>query len=190
MSNPTNLSAIPADLPVPGNDGACDHLTGQSFPAVTLQSTAGRAVDLGGLRGRNILYCYPRTGQPGAALPGGWDSIPGARGCTPEACNFRDHHAELRALGVTEVFGLSTQDTAFQKEAATRLELTFELLSDDHLAFAQALNLPTFVADGMTLIKRVTMVIDDGKITKFFYPVFPPDKAAETVVEWVKANPR
>jgi peroxiredoxin len=190
MSTPINLSAIPDDLPVPENDGACDHLTGRLFPAVTLQSTAGRAVDLGALPGRNVLYCYPRTGQPGVALPGGWDSIPGARGCTPEACNFRDHHAELRALGVMEVFGLSTQDTAYQKEAAIRLELTFELLSDHQLAFAQALNLPTFVADGMTLIKRVTMVIDDGKITKFFYPVFPPDKAAETVLEWVKANPR
>lgn len=190
MSTPTNLSAIPDDLPVPENDGACDHLMGHSLPAVTLHATSGRAVDLGALRGRNVLYCYPRTGQPDVALPGGWDRIPGARGCTPEACNFRDHHAELRALGVAEVFGLSTQDTAYQKEAATRLELTFELLSDNQLAFANALKLPTFIADGMTLVKRVTMVIDDAKITKFFYPVFPPDQAAETALAWLKANPR
>jgi peroxiredoxin len=189
MSTPTNLSSIPADLPVPENDGACDHLTGRSIPAVTLPSTAGADVNLGELKGRLVLYCYPRTGQPGVALPGGWDSIPGARGCTPEACNFRDHHAELRALGVTGVYGLSTQDTAYQKEAAARLELTFPLLSDARLAFVSALNLPTFEADGMTLVKRVTMVIDDGKITKFFYPVFPPDKAAEVVVDWVKSNP-
>ena len=190
MSAPTNLATIPDDLPVPESDGACDHLLGLSLPALTLPSTSGTAVDLGALRGRVVLYCYPRTGQPGAVLPGGWDSIPGARGCTPEACNFRDHHAELRALGVAEIFGLSTQDTAYQSEAVTRLRLTFQMLSDNQLAFAHAMNLPIFVADGMTLIKRVTMVIDDGKITNFFYPVFPPDKAAETVVEWLKTNPR
>jgi peroxiredoxin len=189
MSTPINLSAIPADLPVPENDGACDHLTGRTMPAITLPSTAGDAVNLGELKGRQVLYCYPRTGQPGVALPGGWDSIPGARGCTPEACNFRDHHAELRGLGVAGVYGLSTQDTEYQKEAATRLELTFPLLSDAKLEFVRALNLPTFEADGMTLVKRVTMVIDNGRITKFFYPVFPPDKAAEVVVDWVKANP-
>ena len=189
MSTPTNLSAIPADLPVPENDGACDHLVGRSIPAITLPSTDGAAVNLGELKGRHVLYCYPRTGQPGVALPGGWDSIPGARGCTPEACNFRDHHAELRALGVAGVYGLSTQDTEYQKEAATRLELTFPLLSDAKLEFVRALDLPSFAADGMTLVKRVTMVIDNGKITKFFYPVFPPDKAAEVVVDWVKENP-
>lgn len=190
MSTPIDLSAIPADLPVPENDSACDHLTGQSMPEVTLPSTAGRTVELNGLRGRNVVYCYPRTGQPGAALPGGWDSIPGARGCTPEACNFRDHHAELRALGVAAVFGVSTQDPAYQKEAATRLELSFELLSDEQLAFAHALRLPLFEADGMNLVKRVTLIIDDGRITKFFYPVFPPDRAAETVLDWLRANPR
>jgi peroxiredoxin len=189
MSTPTNLSEIPADLPVPENDGACDHLAGRTIPALTLPSTGGVAVNLGELKGRHVLYCYPRTGQPGVALPGGWDNIPGARGCTPEACNFRDHHAELRALGVAGVYGLSTQDPDYQKEAATRLALTFPLLSDAKLEFVRALNLPTFEADGMTLVKRVTMVIDNGKITKFFYPVFPPDKAAEVVVDWVKSNP-
>jgi peroxiredoxin len=188
MSTPTNLSSIPADLPVPENDGACDPLTGRSLPTITLPSTTGAEVNLGALPGRHVLYCYPRTGQPGVALPDGWDSIPGARGCTPEACNFRDHHAELRALGVAGVYGLSTQDTNYQKEAATRLELTFPLLSDAELKFIRALNLPTFEADGMTLVKRVTMIVDDGKITKFFYPVFPPDKAAETVIEWLRAN--
>jgi peroxiredoxin len=189
MSTSTNLSSIPPDLPVPENDGACDHLTGRSVPAITLPSTAGGEVNLGTWKGRHVLYCYPRTGQPGVALPGGWDSIPGARGCTPEACNFRDHHAELRALGVAGVYGLSTQDTDYQKEAATRLELTFPLLSDAELKLIRALNLPTFETDGMTLVKRVTMIIDDGKIVKFFYPVFPPDKAAEVVVDWLKSNP-
>jgi peroxiredoxin len=189
MSIPTNLSAIPADLPVPENDGACDHLAGRSMPTVTLPSTTGDNVNLAELKGRHVLYCYPRTGQPGVALPGGWDSIPGARGCTPEACNFRDHHAELLSLGVAGVYGLSTQDTDYQMEAATRLGLTFPLLSDAKLEFINALNLPTFEADGMTLVKRVTLVIDNGKIAKFFYPVFPPDKAAEVVVNWLKANP-
>src|SRR5262249_43987943 len=159
------------NLPVPENDGACDHLPGKLLPAISLPSTDGASVDLGKLRGRHVLYCYPRTGQPGAALPGGWDSIPGARGCTPEACNFRDHHAELRELGVAGVYGLSTQDSAYQKEAAERLKLTFPLLSDEKLAFANSMRLPTFVADGMTLVKRLTMVIDNGKITKVFYPV-------------------
>ena len=188
MSTPVNLSAIPDDLPVPENDGACDHLAGRSMPAISLPSTGGGEVNLGDLKGRHVLYCYPRTGQPGAALPSGWDSIPGARGCTPEACNFRDHHAELRELGVAGVYGLSTQDTAYQKEAAERLKLAFPLLSDEKLAFVNAMKLPTFVADGMTLVKRVTMVIDDGKITKVFYPVFPPDKAAEVVADWVRTN--
>lgn len=190
MSIPTNLSAIPADLPVPEDDGACQHLTGRPLPAISLNSTAGYAVNLGGLKGRHVIYCYPRTGQPGAALPGGWDGIPGARGCTPEACNFRDHHAELRTLGVVDVFGVSTQDPAYQKEAAGRLELSFKLLSDVELEFVRELNLPTFEVDGVTLIKRVTMIVDDGTITKFFYPVFPPDKAAETVLDWVRAHPR
>jgi peroxiredoxin len=125
------------------------------------------------------------TGRPGSDLPSGWDEIPGARGCTPQSCSFRDHHAELRALGAS-VFGLSTQDTDYQSEAATRLHLPFALLSDSDLAFAGALDLPTFEVEGMVLLKRLTLIIDEGWIEKVFYPVFPPDKSAEEVVEWLE----
>ena len=138
------------------------------------------------LAGRTVVYIYPRTGRPGVALPEGWDAIPGARGCTPQSCSFRDHFAELKALGVAQVFGLSTQDTGYQQEAANRLHLPFPLLSDDKLQFTRALDLPTFMVAGMELIKRMVLVIDDGKITKVFYPVFPPDKSADEVIAWLK----
>jgi peroxiredoxin len=154
------------------------------LPPVPLISTAGDAVDLAALPGRTVVYCYPMTGRPGSDLPPGWDEIPGARGCTPQSCSFRDHHAELRALGA-RVFGMSTQDTDYQREAAVRLRLPFGLLSDAELAFAGALDLPTFEVDGMVLLKRLTLVIDDGRIEKVFYPVFPPDKSAEEVVGWL-----
>jgi len=141
-------------------------------------------VDLSSLPGRTVVYCYPRTGRPDEDLPGGWDEIPGARGCTPQSCAFRDHHAELQGLGA-RVFGLSTQDTAYQREAVERLHLPFELLSDEDLAFARALGLPTFEVEGMALIKRLTLVICDGHIERVFYPVFPPSKNADEVVEWL-----
>jgi peroxiredoxin len=141
-------------------------------------------VDLSSLPGRTVVYCYPRTGKPGQDLPRGWDEIPGARGCTPQSCSFRDHHAELRALD-TRVFGLSTQSTGYQREAAERLHLPFELLSDEGLAFAKGLDLPTFEVEGMTLIKRLTLIIDNGRIEKVFYPVFPPGENAEEVVAWL-----
>ena len=150
-----------------------------------LMATAGETVDLSALPGRTVLYCYPMTGRPGGDLPRGWDEIPGARGCTPQSCSFRDHHAELQDLG-SRVFGLSTQDTEYQSEAAGRLRLPFALLSDAELAFARALGLPTFEVEGMVLLKRLTLVIDDGQIEKVFYPVFPPDKSAEEVVGWLE----
>jgi peroxiredoxin len=174
-------------LPVPADDGAADHLPGMLLPSVPLMSTAGRSLDLSVLPGRTVVYCYPLTGRPGRNLPEGWDEIPGARGCTPQSCAFRDHHEELRALGA-RVFGLSTQDTDYQREAAGRLHLPFELLSDARLAFARALNLPTFEADSATLLKRLTLVIDEGRIEKVFYPVFPPGKNAEEVIEWLSRN--
>jgi peroxiredoxin len=142
-------------------------------------------VDLSGLSGRTVVYCYPRTGRPDEDLPQGWDEIPGARGCTPQSCAFRDHHAELQALG-TRVFGLSTQSTEYQREAAGRLHLPFGLLSDEGLTFAKALGLPTFEVEEMTLIKRLTLVIDDGRIEKVFYPVFPPNENAQEVVGWLR----
>jgi len=169
------------------DDGATDHLPGTRLPSVPLISTAGEPVDLSKLPGRTVVYCYPRTGRPDQDLPRGWNEIPGARGCTPQSCSFRDHHEELRALGA-RVFGLSTQDTEYQREAAGRLRLPFELLSDERLEFAGALALPTFEADSMILLKRLTLVIEDGRIEKVFYPVFPPDKNAEEVIGWLSRN--
>jgi peroxiredoxin len=142
------------------------------------------------LVGRTVLYIYPRTGVPGVDLPPGWDDIPGARGCTPQSCSFRDHFAELKALGVDHVFGLSTQDTDYQREAAERLHLPFPLLSDAELKFTRALKLLTFTVVGMTLLKRMVFVIDDGVIAKVFYPVFPPDQSAAEVVDWLRRPQR
>jgi peroxiredoxin len=176
---------LPQDLPVPLDDGACAHLTGMKLPAITLRSTRGRAVDLAKLNGTTVVYIYPRTGRPDQEVPTGWNAIPGARGCTPQSCAFRDHYQELKDLGVAELFGLSTQDTAYQQEAVERLHLPFEILSDEKLEFAQALKLPTFEVDGMQLIKRITLVMRDGAIVKVFYPVFPTDRNAGEVIEWM-----
>ncbi|MDP8953122.1 MAG: peroxiredoxin [Actinomycetota bacterium] len=189
MGRSENSHELPEGLPIPTDDGACDHLPGMQLSSVALTSTAGNLVDLSELPGRTVVYCYPRTGRPDEDLPQGWDEIPGARGCTPQSCSFRDHHEELRNLG-TRVFGLSTQDTEYQREAAERLHLPFELLSDERLVFAGALGLPTFKAEGKTLIKRLTLIISDGRIEKVFYPVFPPHKNAGEVVEWLSRNPR
>jgi len=185
MHNPLNL---PPDIPVPQDDGAADHLTGLHLPDLALPVTSGASVNLATLKGRTVLYIYPRTGVPGINLPPGWNDIPGARGCTPQSCGFRDHFTELQRLGVAQVFGLSTQDTAYQQEAASRLHLPFAILSDEKLAFTKALKLPTFNVAGMTLLKRMAWVIDDGVIAKVFYPVFPPDKSAEEVAAWIQAS--
>jgi peroxiredoxin len=182
-----NPQVLPSDIPVPQDDGAARHLTGMKLPDLGLPATSGEAINLAKLKGRTVVYLYPRTGVPGQALPDGWDAIPGARGCTPQSCSFRDHFAELKQLGVAHLFGLSTQGTPYQQEAADRLHLPFPVLSDEKLTFTRALNLPTFAAAGMTLLKRMAWVIDDGVITKVFYPVFPPDKNAEEVVAWVRA---
>jgi peroxiredoxin len=188
MTTPHDPNVLPADLPVPRDDGAARHLTGRKLPALALAATDGSRVDLSKLRGRTVVYIYPRTGVPGQASPDGWDQIPGARGCTPQSCAFRDHFAELKRLGVAHLYGLSTQDTAYQSEAVERLHLPFPLLSDQKLELARALELPTFTVAGMTLLKRMAWVIDDGAITKVFYPVFPPDKNAEEVIAWLRAG--
>ena len=187
MARSDNVMELPKDLPVPQDDGACDHLTGMRLPALALASTSGRSVDLSQLNGMTIVYIYPRTGRPDRELPTGWNAIPGARGCTPQSCAFRDHFQELKDLGVTELFGLSTQDTAYQQEAVARLHLPFEILSDENLEFAQALRLPTFEVDGMKLIKRITLIARDGRIEKVFYPVFPSDRNAGEVVAWLRS---
>ena len=184
MSRSDDLYSLPGGLPVPVDDGAASHLVGMSVPRIALPSTAGRSIDLSRLAGRTIVYGYPRTGQPDVDPPAGWDDIPGARGCTPEACSFRDHHQELRQLGA-DVFGLSTQDTAYQQEVVSRLHLPFELLSDAAFRLTDALRLPTFEVEGMRLLKRVTLVIDNGMIAKVFYPVFPPDRHADEVRNWL-----
>jgi peroxiredoxin len=173
----SNRLDLPAGLPVPQEDGACDHLPGLRMPDLWLASTAGNAIHLGQIRERTVVYCYPRTGQPDQPIPDGWDAIPGARGCTPQCRGFRDQYRALKAAGASHLFGLSTQDTDYQKEAVERLELPFPLLSDRELALVQALKLPTFQFDSMTLIKRLTLVIDDGCITKFFIRYFRPIKA-------------
>jgi len=190
MPTPHDPTTLPDDLPIPVDDGATHHLAGAKLPDIPLLATDGTRVSLAWLPGRAVVYIYPRTGRPGQDLPTGWDAIPGARGCTPQSCGFRDHFAELTALGVTHLYGLSTQGTAYQREAAERLHLPFPLLSDSDLRFTQALNLPTFEVDGMTLIKRMALVIDDGRITHVFYPVFPPDKNAEEVIAWLQAERR
>jgi peroxiredoxin len=177
-------------LPVPQDDGAAQHLAGLQVPALALAATDGSRVDLSALPGRTVLYIYPLTGQPGNALPDGWDAIPGARGCTPQSCAFRDHHADMIAAGATRVFGLSTQDTPWQQEAVERLHLPFALLSDASFALTDALRLPTFEALGKRLLKRMAVVIDDGRIATVFYPVFPPDRNAGDVLAWLKDNPR
>ena len=179
-------NVLPADLPAPQDDGAARHLTGMRLPSLPLKSTEGSQVDLSNLSGRTVVYIYPRTGVPGQPSPEGWDQIPGARGCTPQSCGFRDHFAELKRLGVARVFGLSTQDSAYQREAVERLHLPFAVLSDERLELARAIKLPTFNVAGMTLLKRMALVIDAGIITKVFYPVFPPDKNADEVISWLR----
>ncbi len=181
---------LPDGLPIPQDDGAAAHLIGTALPSLLLPATDGSQVDLSRLKGWTVVYIYPRTGRPGVALPKGWDAFPGARGCTPQSCSFRDHFAELAALGVAHVFGLSTQDSDYQREAVERLHLPFPLLSDDDLEFTQALKLPTFTIAGLTLLKRMVLVLENGTISKVFYPVFPPDKSADEVIAWLKAERR
>jgi peroxiredoxin len=184
------FTRLPSDLPAPADDGAADHLSGAPMPAIALTATDGARVDLSrlGRGGPTIVYIYPMTGRPGVALPNGWDDVPGARGCTPEACGFRDHHTDLLAAGASEVYGLSSQDTDYQNEAVQRLQLPFAMLSDPELALGAALRLPTFTIEGTTRYQRLTLVITGGVIEHVFYPVFPPDGHAEQVLDWVRSH--
>lgn len=184
----TNLSQLPSDLPVPQDDGAADHLVGMALPAISLSSTTSIQFPLRKVKGRLVIYCYPMTGQPNVALPDGWDQIPGARGCTPQSCAFRDHYQELRSLGA-EVVGLSVQSTEYQQEMADRLHLPFPVLSDDSYQLQRALQLPTFVAAGMTLLKRLTLIVNNGVIEAVHYPIFPSDSDPAWVVNYLKNNP-
>jgi peroxiredoxin len=187
MSAPHDPNVLPPNLPAPEDDGACDHLWDMPLPPFELAATDGSRVRLDRLPGRVVVYAYPRTGVPGEdPLVPDWDEIPGARGCTPESCGFRDHFRDLRAAGASLVFGLSTQDTAYQREVAERLHLPFALLSDADLEMTKALRLPTFDAAGQTLMKRFTLVVSDARIEHVFYPVFPPDRHAEEVLGWLR----
>jgi len=181
----TNINELPADLPIPQDDGSTNHLKGMSLPNISLNDTNGRAINLGDIKGKLVIYCYPMTGQPNVALPDGWDQIPGARGCTPQSCSFRDHYQELQALGA-EVIGLSVQTTEYQKEMADRLHLPFPVVSDVNYQFQKALNMPTFIAAGMTLLKRVTLIANNGVIEAVHYPIFPSDTDAAWVIDYLK----
>jgi peroxiredoxin len=191
-TNQPNLLEVDwSKIPAPKDDGAARHLTGATVPDIALAATDGSQVSLAKIPGRVVVFAYPRTGVPGqVSLVDDWDMIPGARGCTPQTCAFRDLHKVLIAAGAARVLGLSTQDTAYQREAAERLHLPFPLLSDEKLALSTALRLPTMDVGGMTLIKRLALVIDDARIAKVFYPVFPPDRNAGDVLAWLEQNRR
>ena len=177
-----------SSIPAPKDDGAARHLTGMQVPSISLPATDGTVIDLSSLRGLVVVYAYPRTGIPGVDNPPGWDLIPGARGCTPQTCAFREHFADLKALGVNRLLGISTQDPAYQREFAGRLHLPFPILSDEHLQLTRALRLPMFETSGMTLLKRLTLILRDARIEHVFYPVFPPDQNAREVLDWLAAE--
>jgi peroxiredoxin len=187
MNNPIETPDW-SKIPAPMDDGAARHLTGMRIPTVPLAATDGTTVDLAEAAGLVVVYVYPRTGRPEVPALEGWDLIPGARGCTPQSCAFRDHFGELQSLGVRRLFGLSTQDSGYQAEVVSRLHLPFPLLSDEHLTMTGALRLPTFETSGLTLLKRLTLVIEDGLIKHVFYPVFPPDRNADEVLGWLAAR--
>lgn len=180
------FTSLPPDLPAPVDDGAADHLTGLDLPSLALPATTGGTVDLADLaRTRLVAYVYPRTGTPGEPLLEGWDDIPGARGCTPQSCSYRDSLTGFRDLGAT-VVGVSAQSAADQAEFAAREQIPFPLLSDPGLLLADRLRLPTFEAAGITLYKRLTLIAEAGRVAKVFYPVFPPDRDAAQVLAWLR----
>jgi len=189
MAQPNLLEVDWTQIPAPVDDGGAAHLKGMTIPPVSLKATDDTMVSLSALKGRTIVFAYPRTGEPGKiALVDDWDMIPGARGCTPQTCAFRDLFAELKAAGAAQVFGLSTQSNAYQTEMASRLHLPFPVLSDEALELTHTLRLPTMSVAGLTLIKRLALVIDDARITHVFYPMFPPDRNAGDVLAWLKAH--
>ena len=193
MASPPTDFPLPKDLPRPIDDGQADHLLGTAMPRISLPSTSGRVVDLASSSAtlsaiRTVIYCYPMTGVPGKPLPDGWDAIPGARGCTPQTCGFRDHHQDLLGLHAG-VFGLSTQTSDYQREMSDRLRLPFEILSDHEFKLCDALRLPTFEVNGTRLLKRLTLIVRDGRIEQVFYPVFPPNESADQVLRWLRDRP-
>ena len=179
-----DLMNLPENLPVPQDDGACDHLEGLKVPSTLLRSTNGRTVDLAD-ETATVVFFYPRTGTPSEPAPLDWDLIPGARGCTPQSCGFRDEYSEFQKLGF-QVFGASSQTTEYQKEFVSRNHIPFEILSDAEFLLTDALRLPTFVFGGSRLIKRLAVIVKKGRIEKAFYPVFPPNENAGNVLKWIR----
>jgi peroxiredoxin len=179
---------LPAALPVPKDDGATNHLLNMALPSIVLQTTSNTKVDISTLSGLTILFTYPRTGGPSETIPDAWNAIPGARGCSPQACSFRDALSTLRSKGVSHIYGLSTQDTAYQQEAKERLHLSYDLLSDEGMEFVKGVKMPTFTWEGGELVKRSILAIEGGKVVKVWYPVFPSDASARLVDEWLDAG--
>jgi peroxiredoxin len=181
------LTSLPAGLPIPLDDGLAAHLEGLQLPDVSFASTSGELVNLSRYQHKLVIYVYPLTGRPDVALPEGWDEIPGARGCTPQACDFSNHYQELQALNAV-VFGLSSQSTGYQSELKSRLHLPFDLLSDSDFLLRNTLSLPTFKVNELLLYKRLTLIVEQAIIKKVFYPVFPPDKNARQVIDWLRSH--
>lgn len=179
-----NYQQLPDNLPIPSDDGSTDHLRGMKLPNVLLKATNGEFINIAKIKGSVVIYCYPMTGRPNVDLPEGWNEIPGARGCTPQSCSYRDHYQELQALGA-EVIGLSVQTTEYQKEMVDRLHLPFLVFSDINYEFQKALNMPTFLAQGMTLLKRVTLIAKDGVIEAVHYPIYPSDSDPAWVIDYL-----
>ncbi|HYN55114.1 MAG TPA: peroxiredoxin [Methylotenera sp.] len=177
---------LPEGLPIPIDDGLAAHLTGMQLPDITLESTNGDLVNLRDIQDRLVIYIYPLTGRPEVPLPEGWDEIPGARGCTPQACDFRNHYQQLQQLNAT-VIGLSSQTTDYQLELKKRLHLPFDLLSDPDFQLKAALNLPVFQVEEQVLYKRLTLIAEHNVIKKVFYPVFPPNQNATQVIDWLNS---
>jgi len=175
-------------IPEPKLDFNLEHLNQLIIPDLKLNSTDDTTVSLSNLKGITVIYVYPMTGVPGKELPEGWDEIPGARGCTPQSCSFRDNFSKLKKLGVNNIFGLSTQSTEYQKELATRLHLPYTILSDEKLEFSKKLKLPMFKVLKMNLLKRITLILKDNKIIKYFYPIFPPTKNIEDVINFFEKS--
>ena len=185
----TNLLDVDwSKIPAPEDDGAAGHLLGSRLPPVCLSATSGHEIDVSKTRGRCVVYVYPMTGKPDTTLPDGWDMLPGARGCTPQACAFRDHAVELKNVGAKQLYGVSTQTSEYQREAVERLHLPFPLLSDHNLTLTKAMQLPTFEVEGKIFLKRLTMIVRNGAIEHVFYPVFPPDQNAMDVINWLRGN--
>lgn len=182
-----DLAKTPDNLPIPEDDGAANHLFGMTLPKLSLLSTNNQKIDFSSHSNYLVIYCYPMTGRPNVPLPDGWDEIPGARGCTPQSCSFRDHYKELQELKA-EVIGLSVQTSEYQKEMVERLHLPFPVVSDSDYKFQTALRLPTFVVEGMTLLKRLTLIVKEGKIVNVHYPIFPSDSDPAWVIDYLRTN--